>query len=230
METLIKILITTIIIGGGTYLNEWLKTDLLRGWSEIWRIVVVAVSAAILVLIVDLFSSWMMRVLQKPKIKVTTDKKEGEINVSIEIKGSIERLTANYPILGVVTNFYDLNSLTDGRAMLTKVVGGNNQNDVQNNVHISITDIKPNAKLQYKIFYTPTSLDIEIGGTDKYEIVYTWLYGVEKIQEEEWRETKDDSVTSKPNIHVMATQVFDRVLTPEEIKKMYEAGPPQQNV
>jgi hypothetical protein len=229
MELIIKTLITIFIVGGGTYLNEWLKTNLLSSWSEILITVLVAISAAILVLLVDLFSSWVMKTLQKPKITVTTQKKEGEINVSIEIKGSVERITTNYPILGVITNFNDLNSLTDGRAILTKVVGGNSKNDVQNNVQISVTDIKPNVKLQYKIFYIPTPLNIEIGGTDKYEIVYTWLYGTEKIQEEEWRETMDDSLTSRPNIHVVATQIFDRALTPEEIKKMYEDGPPQQN-
>lgn len=230
MELAIKTVITIFIIGGGTYLNEWLKNDLLSAWNEIWIVAVIAVLAAILVLLVDWFSSVLIKSFQKPKIEVVTTRKEDEINISIETKGAVERLSVNYPVLGVVTNFNDLNSLTDARTMLTKVVGDDSQNDVQNNVQISVTDIKKNAKLQYKIFCTPTPINIEIGGTDRYELVYTWQYKAEKIQEEEWRNIEDDGLTSRPNIHVMGTKVFDRVLTPEEMKEMYEAGPPQQNI
>lgn len=230
MELIIKTLITIFIICGGTYLTEWLKNDLLSTWNQIWVVTVVAALTAILFLLIDAFSSSLIKSIQKPKIQVISTRKIGEISINIKINGSVERLSVDFPVLGVITNFNDLNSLTDARTMLAKVVGGDSKNDVQNNVQISVTDIKKNAKLQYKIFYTPTLLNIEIAGTNKYELVYTWQYKAEKIQEEEWRDIEDHSLTSQPNIHVIATQFFDRALTPEEIKKMYEAGPPQQNV
>jgi len=224
---IVKIVVAVIIVGASTYLSEWLKNNWLHTWDKIWVIVIAAVIATIAIIFVDFVSDGLGKSLGKTVVTVKTSKEKNEIDIIIKIKRSVDRISLNYPILGTITNFQDLNSLTKARTVLAKVVGGTTQNDVQNNLQMTITDIKPDAVLQYKIFYNPTSENIEIAGTDRYELVYTWEYRGEEIQETQWMMTKDDSITTKPNIEIMGTRIFNRALTPEEIKKTYEAGPPQ---
>jgi len=229
MIFLFKIIITIAIVGAGTYLSEWLGSNWFSKWDKIWVVAITAIIATVALTLINALSDNFEKYLKKPTILIQTSKQANEINILIDIKRSIERISLNYPVLGQVTNFQDLNALTDARTVLAKVVGGATQNDAQNNLQITITDIKPNIRLQYKIFYNATQGNIVVAGTDRYEISYVWQYNGEKIQETEWRLTENDNLTKKSKITVIGAQIFDRVLTPEEIKKMYEDGPPQRN-
>lgn len=139
-----------------------------------------------------------------------------------------ERISLDYPIIGTITNLPDFNSISDARIDFKRVFGGVTQNDVLNNLQMSITDIKSGSKLQYKIFYKPSLETIKIEGADRYEFGYVWEYGGEIIQKSEWRFVEDDRLAPKPILKVRGVQYFDRLLTPEEKRKMYEAGPPER--
>ena len=230
MIFIIKIIVKVVIVGASTYTIEWLKNHWLSEWRDILTIVVVAIVAAVAIDLVDFTSDSLGKKLSRPTITVQTSRQDSEIGLLIKIKGSVDRISLNYPILGIITNFQDLSSLTDARTVVARAIGGTASSSVQNNLQITITDIRKDAVLQYKIFYEPSQQRIQIAGTDRYELIYVWEYNTEKIQNMEWRMTKDDSVTTKPSVQVMDTQVFDRALTQEEIEKLYQAGPPQRNI
>jgi len=224
-----KVIITIIIVGAGTYLSEWLGANILSAWDKIWVVTIGAIVTAVAVIFIDSLSDNFGRRLSKPSLLIETSKSDNEINIIINIKGSLERISLNYPILGQITTFQDLNTLTDARTVLARAVGGVSQGAIQNNLQFTVTDIKSNIKLQYKIFYNMVSKDIMIAGMDRYELVYTWKYNGENIQENEWRMTKNDALTSKPSIAVMGAEIMDKALTAEEVKEIYEAGPRQRN-
>lgn len=230
MVFLIKIVTTAVVVGASVYLSEWLKNRWLREWNAIFTVVAVAVIAAIAIVLVDFISDGLRKVLLRPSITVQTSRQENEITISVKIKGSVDRISLNYPVIGIITNFQNLNPLTEARTVAAKAIGGTASSSVQNNLQMTITDIKKDAVLQYKIFYEPSQQAIQIAGTDRYELVYTWEYNAEKIQNTEWRMTNDDAITTNPPVQVIGTQVFDRVLTPGEIKESYEAGPLQRNI
>lgn len=224
-----KVIIAIIIVGAGTYLSEWLGAGILSAWNKIWVVTIGAIITAVAVIFSDTLSDNLGRYLSKPSLLIKTSKSDKEINIIINIKGSIERISLDYPILGQITHFQDLNTLTDARTVLAQAVGGAGQGAVQNNLQFTITDIKSNIKLQYKIFYNMISDDIMIAGIDRYELIYTWKYNGENIQENEWRMTKGDALTTESPIKVVSTEISNKALTTEEIKKMYETGPTRRN-
>ncbi len=230
MVFFVKILATVIIVGSGTYSSEWLKGHWLSGRNSVLVVVVISVIAALAIVLVDLTSDNLGRMLSNPSVTIHTSKQGNEIDLSIKIKGSVDRISLNYPVPGTVTNFQDLNPLTDARTIAAKVIGGTVSSSVQSNLQMTITDIREDAMLQYKIFYEPSQQSVQVAGVERYEVVYAWEYNAEKIQNTEWNTVGDDSVTTEPPVQVMGAQIFDRALNPEEIRRLYEAGSPQRNI
>lgn len=94
----------------------------------------------------------------------------------------------------------------------------------QNNIEFYIENIHPKVKLEYKVLYEPMPENIFIAGTDRYKISYAWRYGGELKTTAKWISLETGQEVEKPNVIVKGARVFNRALSPEEIKKLYEEG------
>ncbi len=216
--------VTAILFGVGLYFTERPKNRWFYRWGKNRAIVIISIIVAITSVSVNVVSKSIEKPLSRPSIIIQTLKEKNEIEILIKTKGLVDRISLKYPILGNITDFQDLNDVTDASTILAKAVGGVTQNDVLNNFQMIITDIKPDVVLHYKFFYRPSFEGIEIAGTDRYELVYAWEYYGDKIQETEWRTIKGDNSTVKPNVEIKGFKIFNKALTPEEVKKLYEDG------
>lgn len=162
----------------------------------------------------------------KPQVNIlTTTNEEGSyIDITIEVKNtSIKSVAINYPVQGTVRAFNDLNSSTDAESSI-KEVQGDAEGVATNNVNLLVKNITPDRKLTYRIFYTPQLKNVFIAGRDRYEVTYKWAYKGNDYYSADWRLVINDELTTKPIVHVKNVTVYDRVLSPEEIKKDFERG------
>jgi hypothetical protein len=97
----------------------------------------------------------------------------------------------------------------------------------QNNVEIVLADIKPNRPLSFKILYEPLTAKVEVAGTDRWQMSYSWLHGGATITKTKWYLIANGEEVGPPPIYVKGAVLIPRALSPEEVKKLYEQGPPR---
>lgn len=164
-----------------------------------------------------------------PSVNVQINKKDTELLINIDSKKHVSSLAISIPVLGKIINIHDYNSVTDAEAPLKQILGSQTENS-QNTVEFLIENIKPNSKLSYKVIFKPMDKNVYIGGTDRYKVSYTWDFNGNVLSKEKWISFETGKEVSKPSTEVKAATIYNRALTPEEIKKLYEQGPPRQKV
>ncbi len=68
---------------------------------------------------------------------------------------------------------------------------------------------------------------VEVAGTDRWQMSYSWLYGGAMITKTKWYLITNGREVDPPTVRATRTILVPRVLSPEEIKKLYEQGPPR---
>lgn len=164
-----------------------------------------------------------------PSIDVQIKKKDTELLIKVESKKHVSTLAIAIPVLGKVIKIHDYNSITDAQIPVKQILGAQTENS-QNTVEFLIKNIKPNNALSYKVIFKPMDKNVYIGGTDRYKVSYTWDFNSNILSKEQWISFETGKEVSKPNVQIKAATIHNRALTPEEIKKLYEQGPPRQKV
>lgn len=167
--------------------------------------------------------------LSTPTVKVKIEKRNNEFLITAITSNPIEMLAIDLPVLGKIKNIHDNNSVTEARTSIKKIVGGNVLMS-QNNIEFYIENIIPKTKLEYKVLYDSIPKDIFIAGTDRYKISYSWHHGGEQKTHSKWIFLETGQEVEKPNIIVKGAMVYNRALSPEEIKKLYEEGLKNQKI
>jgi hypothetical protein len=216
-----KIIIIIIIAMISAYILRRFKPT-----GSFWRDSIALVCTAFMALASTELLNVVDKSFNKPSVKVIIQKATNEIVIDLKIKRSITLFSLSYPVEGLITNIQDLNSINDVYTSTARIIGDTAIDAVQNNLEISIKDIRPNVHISYKTIYIPGKLKPFIAGTDKYQYSYVWEYKGEKIYENFWKNVVNNSKASAPNLKVRAVKIYDKALTPEEVKKIYEEGPP----
>lgn len=166
----------------------------------------------------------------KPNLNVITKYTINKTNQSYYLDIFVEAkniqpksIAIDYPLKGVVGKWNDLNTTTNAELSTIDILGDSSGISV-NNINILIKNITLDRKLTYRFFFTPTFSNAELGGRDIYETTYKWQYKGIDYSETEWRTVEKDEITDQPDFRTMNTTVYNRVLTPEEIKKLFEEG------
>ena len=167
--------------------------------------------------------------LSTPTVTVKIEKQNNEFLISAITLRALESLAIDLPVLGKIKNIHDNNSVTDARTSIKKIVGSNAPMS-QNNIEFYIENIKPKTKLEYKVLYEPISSDIFVAGTDRYKISYSWHHGGEQGTCSRWVSLETGQEVEKPNIIVKGARIYNRALSPDEIKKLYEQGLKNQKI
>ena len=179
--------------------------------------------AAIGALLINFIVDFADQKLSTPTVTVKIEKGNNEFLIGAITSRPLELLSIDLPVLGKIKNIHDNNSVTDARTSIKKIVGSNAPMS-QNNIEFYIENIKPKTKLEYKVLYEPMPKDIFIAGTDRYKISYSWHHGGEQKTHLKWISLKTGREVERPNVVVKGARVFNRALSPEEIKKLYEEG------
>ena len=82
-------------------------------------------------------------------------------------------------------NVHDYNAAPDAVTVSKAVIGYNVVNS-QNNLQIVLADVKPERDVSFKILYEPMSPKVEVAGTDRWQMSYSWLYGGAMITKTKW--------------------------------------------
>jgi hypothetical protein len=164
-----------------------------------------------------------------PLVAIRIDKKDKELFIKIKAKKHVATLAMEIPILGRVVNIHDYNSIADAQTHLKQITGSQTTNS-QNNVEFLIENIKPNVDLSYKVIFEPMSKGIYIAGCDRYKISYTWEFEGNILSREKWISFETGKEVEGPTMQVMGASIYNRALTPDEIKKLYEQGPPKHKI
>lgn len=182
-------------------------------------VIIAAIGALFIAFIVDFAD----QKLSTPTVTVNIKKENNELLINAITSNPLELLAIDLPVLGKINNIHDNNSVTDARTSIKKIVGSNSPMS-QNNIEFYIENIKPKTKLEYKVLYEPMPKDIFIAGTDRYKISYSWYHGGEQRTHFKWISLKTGQEVEKPNVIVKGAEVFNRALSPEEIKNLYDEG------
>lgn len=164
-----------------------------------------------------------------PQVKVKINKKSAELLINITTAKHVSTLAIDVPILGKVNSIHDYNSIADAQTPLKQITGSQTPIS-QNNVEFLIENIKPNSNISYKVIFEPMKEDIFVAGTDRYKIAYTWNFEGNVLSKEKWIAFESGEEVEKPNIQVKGFFKVNRALTPEEVKRLYEQGPPKRKV
>ncbi len=217
---LLKVALIFVILLPLTYLS--------KRWDNSIKVIVIII-AAIGVVFTDFIVDLVGGKLSIPKVEIKAEKNNNELLLTAITSKPLEFLAIDIPILGTIKNIHDNNSVTDARTTIKKIVGSNTQMS-QNNIEFYIENIRPTVKIEYKILYEPMPKNIFIAGTDRYNISYAWLYNGEQKTITKWISIETGQEVEKPNIIVRGAKVFNRALSPEEIKKLYEEGLKEQKI
>ena len=68
---------------------------------------------------------------------------------------------------------------------------------------------------------------VEVAGTDRWQMSYSWLYGGAMITKTKWYLITNGREVGPPTVRVKGLLLEPRLLSREEIKKLYEQGPPR---
>jgi hypothetical protein len=158
-----------------------------------------------------------------PSVDVKIERTGKELLIKIKAKKHVNTLAFDIPILGKIINIHDNNSVTDAQTSLKQVTGSQTETS-QNNAEFLIENIKPNVDLSYKILFEPMGRGIYIAGSDRYKISYTWEFEGNILSREKWISLEAGKEVEKPAVQVKGVTIYNRALTPEEIKKLYEQG------
>lgn len=199
-----------------------------KRWDNSIKIIVVII-AAIGGLLINFIVDFVGEKLATPTVEVKIEKKNNEFLINVTVSKPLEFLAIDLPVLGKIKNIHDNNSATEARTSMKKIVGSNAPLS-QNNIEFYIENIHPKTKLEYKVLYEPMPKNIFIAGTDRYKISYAWHHGGELKTTSKWISLETGQEVEKPNIIVKGARVFNRALTPEEIKKLYEEGLKTRNI
>jgi len=199
-----------------------------KRWDNTIKVVVVLI-AAIGAIFIDFIVDIAGEKLSTPNVVVKVEKKNNDFLITTITSNPLEFIAIDIPILGRIKNVHDNNSVTNAKTSIKKIVGSNAQMS-QNNIEFYIENICPKVKLEYKVLYEPMPKDIFIAGTDRYKISYAWRYGGELKTIAKWISFKTGREVERPTIEVKGATIYNRALTPEEIKKLYEQGPLKRKI
>jgi len=185
--------------------------------------VVTAVAAVLLAAATDKVETW----LADPRPRVSVQLKENEILLGLEAHNPISGIAIDFPVLGRIVNVHDYNSPADA-VTVSKAVVGVNVPESGNNVEIVLSEVKPHRPVSFKILYEPIQgKKIEVAGMDRWQMSYSWLHAGGTITKTKWYLIANGKEVGPPPIQVKGMVVYPRALSPEEIKKDYEQGPPR---
>jgi hypothetical protein len=68
---------------------------------------------------------------------------------------------------------------------------------------------------------------VKIAGTDRWQMSYSWLHRGVTITTTKWYLIANGKEVGPPSVQVKGWTLTPRVLSPEEIKKDYQQGPPR---
>jgi hypothetical protein len=195
-----------------------------RRWEHRVTIVAVlsAVCAVLLAAVTDQAETW----LDDPRPLISVQPTETEILLGWRTHSPTSHMAIEFPVLGRIVNVHDYNSPADARTV-SKAIVGLNMPKSQNNVEIVLADITPNRPLSFKILYEPMREKVEIAGTDRWQMLYSWLHGGATITTTKWYLTANGEEVGPPSINVKGVVIIPRALSPDEVKKLYEQGPPR---
>lgn len=190
--------------------------------QKLWVPVVTAVAAVLVVGVTDQVDTW----LADPRPRVSAKLKDSEILLELQTHKATSAIAIDFPVFGRIVNIHDYNSPTDAVTDSRSIVGLNVP-ESGNNVEIVLTDIKPDRPLSFKILYEPMTTKVKVAGTDRWAISYSWLHGGVTITKKKWYLIANGEEVGPPPIQVKSFVIHPRALSPEEIKKEYEHGPPR---
>lgn len=189
----------------------------------------VVMISALGALITEFVIEYVQKQLAEPKVKFSFKKKDGELLISISTTKPLDSLAIDLPVLGGIKNFHDNNSVADGKTTIKRLVGSNTALS-QNNIEIYIENMKPNSKLDYKVLYQPLPQGIQIAGTDRCKVSYSWLVGGEQRTMSKWLSLTDGEEVKPPEVNVKGFTFHNRAMSPDEIKALYEEGISKRNI
>jgi hypothetical protein len=164
----------------------------------------------------------------EPNVKVNMVKSSDAYSINIESSKPLNSLAIDLPVLGIVKSIKDENSIVDGRTAIKRVVGSNSEFS-QNNVELMIENIKPSAKLEYKVFFKPLPSNFYIAGADRYKISYTWNSAGESKTKSKWISLQTGNETEEPTVQLRGVTFTQGGESPEESKKHDEEGLKKHN-
>jgi hypothetical protein len=166
-----------------------------------------------------------------PEVDVKIDNKTKNTEVSLTVMSSkyLESLAIDIPILGKFRNVQDMNSITDGKTTIKRYFAGDTKTSSQINIEFYIEDLKPERKLDFKVFYEPAPPDMFVAGTDRYKISYSWPHGGNQLTAVKWISLKTGAEVEEPP-RVWGVVMQDKPFTQEDINKLYEEGTKRQNL
>jgi hypothetical protein len=119
------------------------------------------------------------------------------MSVTVMSSKYLESLAIDIPILGKIRNAQDMNSITDGKTTIKQYFSGNTRTS-QANIEFYIEDMKPERKLEYKIFYESAPPEMFVAGTDRYKISYSWPHGGNQLTNVKWISLKTGAEVKEP--------------------------------
>jgi hypothetical protein len=69
-----------------------------------------------------------------------------------------------------------------------------------------------------------------VAGTDRYKISYSWPHGGKQLIDVKWVSLKTGYEVEEPKVLVRGAEFYNRALTPEEVKQLYEEGLKTRNL
>jgi hypothetical protein len=239
MVSFVQLVVFAIIVGLSSFVVDRLKDDTSEKKTRknsrhrtIINRVCVSIAAALIAIIANKVMVGIGKYLERPSLDIHTSNSGDLISFRVKVPrgAAIERIALNYPVLGVIGELNDLTDVTVARTAVARAVGGSTEGAIENNFEMIITDIESGQTLEYKLGYTPYGGPWSVAGTDEYRLSYVWRYQGESIEESEWRSVKNDQIVGKPPIITQGVEIYNRALTPEEIKKHFREGPPKRSL
>ena len=189
----------------------------------------ILVAFALAALLIEFITGYVNEKFKEPSVEVNVVRSSETYKIDVESSKPINSVAIDLPILGKIKKFQDMNSIADGTTKIKKIVGSNSPVS-QNNIEILIEDLKPSVKLEYTVNIQPLPKSLFIAGTDRYKISYTWQFSGELKTKTKWISLETGKETEKPNVIVKGFTHYNRALSPEEIKKLYEDGLKKHNI
>ncbi len=204
--------------------RQWRDWGMLSKWGFIAAVLAV-VSAIWVLLAQPVIGSFNERGAD-PRPQTFVDRTESEINIRVRTQAAAAAMAIDFPVIGKIKKIHDSNSPADA-VVGSKWINGVNVLTSQNNVEIALSDIRPNRDIAFKILYDPMPTPLEILGTDRWHLSYSWSYGGAIRSHDKWLRISDNREVSPPPVVIRGAVITAGALTPEELKENYEKGPPR---
>jgi len=201
--------------------REW------QQWSRPSKLTLIGVVIGLLALLpfpAGCMINWVQAWRANPRPTVTANETETEISICVRTHSPATSMAIDFPVVGRIKAIHDYNSPTDA-VVTSKTIEGANLPNSQNNAQITLTDIKPQREISFKILYEPTPTDFVVAGTDRWHFSYSWLYNGATEARSKWLRIDNGQEVDPPRTEIRGATIVPHALSPEEIRKLYQQGP-----